>query len=441
MVDVNGLVVDDRERGMFRIHRSTMTSGDVLALERERIFNQCWLYLGHESEVEKPGDYRRRLVGGRPLIFVRDSDGEVRALLNACTHRGATICRQDAGNNRLFQCFYHAWTFDTKGQLVTVPDEDGYSPRFDRAERALARPPRLESYRGFVFVSFNPDVVDLVTYLAGARDYLDLIVDEAEEGMRVVRGTNLYAIKANWKLLVENSLDGYHGIPVHQTYFQYLEDLGKAPDEPIHPNFTGGPVDLGNGHAVIRNHATTQSRPIAHWVPLFGEEAKDDIAAIKQRLIERHGEERAYLMANTSRNLLIFPNLVINDISGITIRYMEPMAPDYMHVTAWELAPREETGARLARRLDSYLTFIGPGGFATPDDSEALESCQQGFRAMPELQWSDISRGMARKPEGLDELQMRTFWRTWHARMCERGLPQRITGIECPDLVQQAVAT
>ena len=65
---------------------------------------------------------------------------------------------------------------------------------------------------------------------------------------------------------------------------------------------------------------------------------------------------------------------------AITVRYFEPLAPDDMQVTAWQLVPREESDAMLATRLDSFLTFLGPGGFATPDDVEALESCQAGFR-------------------------------------------------------------
>ena len=110
--------------------------------------------------------------------------------------------------------------------------------------------------------------------------------------------------------------------------------------------------------------------------------------------MEKYGEELAYQMADVSRNLLIYPNLIINDIVAITIRYFEPLAPDSMDVTAWHLVPREESDAVLAARLDSFLTFLGPGGFATPDDVEALESCQAGFRAT-EMEWSDISRGHA----------------------------------------------
>ena len=81
-METKDLVIDDRERGIFRVHRSSMTSADLFQREREQIFNRCWIYLGHESEVEKPGDYRRRTVAGRTLFFARGKDGEVRVFLN-----------------------------------------------------------------------------------------------------------------------------------------------------------------------------------------------------------------------------------------------------------------------------------------------------------------------------------------------------------------------
>jgi len=67
-MEIKDLIMEDIERGIFRYHRSALTSPDILELERERIFNKCWIYLGHESEVEKPGDFRRRTVVGRPCI-------------------------------------------------------------------------------------------------------------------------------------------------------------------------------------------------------------------------------------------------------------------------------------------------------------------------------------------------------------------------------------
>ena len=416
-MNIKDLIIDDRQRGIFRVHRSTMTSMELFQREQERIFNRCWIYLGHESEVENPGDYRRRTVAGRPIFFVRSQDGEIRVFLNSCPHRGALICRRDMGNAEVLQCFYHAWSFNTDGELIGVPGADAYGPWFNREEMGLKQPPRVESYRGFYFVCFNPNVEDLVTYLAGAREYLDLIVDQSEEGMRVIPGSNRYGIKANWKLLAENSLDGYHLIPTHGTYLDYVASLGTDDSgDTLAARPPGRARALGNGHCVAENVARN-GRPIAHWHPLFGEEAREPIEGARQRLVKKYGEERASQMADISRNLLIYPNLIINDFVAITIRYFEPLAPDGMDVTAWHLVPRQESDALLAIRLDSFLTFLGPGGFATPDDVEALESCQAGFRAT-EMEWSDISRGMLKPSPGTsDELQMRGFWRQWQAQM------------------------
>jgi p-cumate 2,3-dioxygenase alpha subunit len=417
------MVLDDLARGVFRVHRDSMTCPEIFRLERERIFEKTWLYLGHESEVAQPGDYLQRTLLGRPLIFLRDRKGTVRVFYNSCPHRGALICREPAGNTRQFQCFYHAWSFDTEGRLVSLPDKDGYGPGFDRRERALLSPARLEAYRGFWFVSYDRDVIPLVDHLAGATEYFDLIVDQAEEGMRIIPGSNKYTIKANWKLLVENSVDGYHGLPLHQSYFAYVKALGGGIQT---SNLVGrGPQQLGRGHVVLEGEAP-YGRPIARWDHLFGEAAKADIDQIRLGLVERNGPERAATMADTFRNMLVFPNLMVLDITALTLRYIEPVAPDTMEVTAWALAPREERGERLRRRIDSYLTFIGPGGFATPDDVEALESCQLGFATEPGKGWSDMSRGMTREPTVLDELQMRVFWRTWAALLDGRPAPEPV---------------
>ena len=415
-MDIKDLIIDDRERGIFKVHRSSMTSTEVLQREWEYIFDRCWIYVGHESEVENVGDYRRRAVAGRPLFFARGGDGQVRIFLNACPHRGALICRRDEGNAEVLQCFYHAWTFNINGELIGVPGQDAYGPYFDRSELGLKSPPRVESYRGFVFVSFNPIVEDLVTYLADAKEYLDLIVDQTEEGMRVIPGSNKYTTKANWKLLVENSIDGYHFVPTHKTYLDYVNSLwANSNESQVAPRDPLAVRALGNGHCVSEL-GVRSGRPIAQWHPLYGEEAREPMAKVRQRLVEKYGEERTYRMANTHRILIIYPNLIVNDIMAITIRYFEPQAPDSMEVTAWHLVPKDESEAMLTSRLDSFLTFLGPGGFATPDDVEAIESCQAGFRAT-EAEWSDISRGMLRTPQWTDELQMRGFWRQWHANM------------------------
>lgn len=408
-----GLVIDNRKDGLFRVNRRAFVDPQILSLERERIFDRCWIYAGHESEVPNAGDFRSRRIAGRPVILVRGDDGCVRVLLNTCTHRGALVCRESCGNVRTFQCPYHAWTYNNRGELVGVPGQDSYSEAFDRAALGLRNAPRVETYRGFVFASFNPAIEGLLPYLADAREYLDLVCDQSENGMEITAGAQLYSMRANWKLLVENSIDGYHAMPTHRRYFlEYLPDAGI---DVSRVRIGGAARSLGNGHSVIENPELPFGRPVADWIPAWGEKKRLELEAVYRKLKERHGAERAYKIAKVSRNLFIFPNLVINDIMSITVRTFFPLAPDYLEVSAWALAPCGESAADRSLRLDNFLTFLGPGGYATPDDVEMLEACQRGYANVREVQWSDISRGMKRKePLASDELQMQVFWRRWN---------------------------
>ncbi|WP_020498674.1 aromatic ring-hydroxylating oxygenase subunit alpha [Sciscionella marina] len=412
VVTGTGLVDEDTGRGRFRVHRCAMTAPEVLNRELAEIFNRCWLYVGHTSEVTEPGDYVRRSVGGRPVFMVRArKSGQVKVFHNTCPHRGAVVCRADTGNTKIFQCFYHAWTFDTEGRLTGMPGRDAYEGGADFAELSLREVARVEEYRGFVFACYDPEAVDLVTYLGQAREYLDLVVDAMGEP-EIVAGSNQYSINANWKLLVENSIDGYHGPSTHDTYIKYIVSQGTD----IRSGAGGGNAgyDLGNGHGVIE-YGAPWGRPIAKWDPLFGENARPGMEQTAQDLARRFGESRGHAMTHTNRNLLIFPNLVINDIMAVTVRTLMPTAAGHVEVNAWQLAPRDEAEDVRAQRLDSFLTFLGPGGFATPDDLEALESCQQGF-ASGGVEWSDISRGMGRdRAKHDDEEQIRAFWRQWQA--------------------------
>jgi phenylpropionate dioxygenase-like ring-hydroxylating dioxygenase large terminal subunit len=424
-MDIENLIVEDPQREIFRVHRSVMTAEEILELERKCIFDQCWLYIGHDSEIETPGDFRRREVGGRPLIFLRGKDNVIRVFYNSCTHWGAKVCRLDQGNAETFQCFYHAWTFNNLGQLIGIPDAAGYPENLDRGALALKPVPRLDSYRGLYFVSFNADVEPLGEYLTGAREYIDLILDQAETGMRVVAGTQLYTVRANWKLVATNSLDSYHAPALHQTYFNYVAQFkgtaSKQETKEAPMRMSGYGRSLGNGHGVsIIGNPGGLPRPIASWHPLFGEAAREEIAQVRARIVERVGAERAELMCNTFRLFLIYPNFVFHDVPAITIRYIEPVAPDATRLTVYALAPKEESKSQVERRLDNFLSFLGPGGFAHPDDLEAIESCQDAFRS--QLDWSDFSKGMHRDPEAMDEAHMRAFWRQWHAQLL--GLPK-----------------
>jgi p-cumate 2,3-dioxygenase subunit alpha len=414
-------IIDEPARERFQLNRAVLVAPDILARERRAIFDKCWIYAGHESELRETGDFQTRMVAGRPVILARDTGGNFRCYLNTCRHRGATICRERNGNSRRFVCPYHGWGFDIDGRLAVVPASESYGAAFDRADFPLAEPPRLEQYRGFWFINFDPAAEPLADYLAGAREYIDLVVEQSPSGrLEVVTGTQEYDIRANWKLLVENSFDDYHLASTHASYLEFMHDSGvdvRIPKGLIMPKPGVGKA-LGNGHAVVDN-VNFRGRPVAAWIPIYGEDSREEIAAIRAELVTRLGEERAKRVADTNRNLIIFPNLVINDGSAVTVRTFWPTAADGMRVTAWALGPMEETETSRARRLDSFLTFYGPGGLATPDDVEVLEMVQQGLATWREVPWSEISRGMNKPGDQLntDELHLRAFWREWNRRM------------------------
>lgn len=100
-MDVSKLIDEDVSSGTFRIHGSTMTSKEIMGLELERIYATSWLYVGHNSDVPKPGDFCRRTVLGRPLFMIPGSDGRIRILINSCLHRGANVCRADGVTHTL----------------------------------------------------------------------------------------------------------------------------------------------------------------------------------------------------------------------------------------------------------------------------------------------------------------------------------------------------
>jgi len=416
------LVLNDREAQRFEINRAALVEPAIFAAEKERIFERCWLYVGHESEVRAPGDFCTRTICGRPLILCRDSENALRVFLNTCRHRGTVVCREASGNAQRYTCFYHGWTYDRDGRLYAVPGQSAYPPSFDRAKLGLMEPPRVEHYRGFVFLNFDANAVPLGEYLGRATEYIDLVLDQSPSGrMEVIQGTQEYDIRANWKLLVENSFDDYHLLTTHATWLDYLKNSGVEVKKPekghVLPSHGLG-RDLGNGHGTTDN-VNFRGRPVAAWIPIYGEEAKPELARIRQELVQRLGEARAKRVAETNRNLLIFPNLVLLDGSSVSVRSFQPLGPDRMRVRAWALGPVEETPLARQVRLDSFLTFYGPGGFATPDDIAALEAVQEGLGTYKEVQWSPLTRGIAKEGEQLntDEAHLRAFWIQWDKLM------------------------
>jgi p-cumate 2,3-dioxygenase alpha subunit len=412
----------DPSRGRFRVSRRTFTDPVLFAEEERKILQRSWLMVGHESEIPKPNDFIVRKVLEKTLIFCRSRDGKVRAFLNTCPHRGAAVCRERRGNRRTFTCGYHGWVFRNSGELADQASQDGYPAQFnDDGAYNLFTFPNLASRGGFYFVNFDPRAEPLDEFLAGAGEMIDLLAEQSDKGLQVIQGCHEYSIRANYKLLCENSMDGYHLWATHASYVEFLAAQHKGAPVPA----IGGGFSLGRGHGVLEMNVGA-GRTVGQWLPAWGEEARIEIEAKKASLVARLGPERADRIANFNRMMTIFPNTVINDQHAIQVRSIYPIGHDQLQVRAWVFGPADESPLLRKIRVDNALSFLGPAGFGTPDDAEILEQAQEGY-AMGSIEWNDISNGLRRdsapgvgrgKWDG--EVQMRSYWMEYD-RLMERG--------------------
>lgn len=190
----------DLERG--EVSRRIYSDDAVYRREIERIFARCWLFLGHESQIPEPGYYLTTYMGEDPVILWRDPNGQPRAFLNTCRHRGNRLCLYERGNASAFTCSYHGWTYNGEGKLTGVPYHvEAYFDELDRDRWGLIQTPRLTSYGGMVFGSWDPAARSLDEYLGDARWYLDAVLLVAEDlgGLEPVTSSR-YAARGNWKI-------------------------------------------------------------------------------------------------------------------------------------------------------------------------------------------------------------------------------------------------
>src|SRR5690606_21470958 len=199
--------------GRYQIRRDVFTDEEIFELEMKHIFEGNWVYLAHESQVPNVGDYFTTYIGRQPVVISRDKEGELHCLINACSHRGAMLCRRKTDNRTTFTCPFHGWTFRNNGKLLKVKDprDAGYPEQFNTdGSHDLRKVARFESCRGFLFGSLNPDVKSREDHLGDTTKMIDMLGDQSPEGLEVLRGSSTYTYDGNWKLQAENGADGYH---------------------------------------------------------------------------------------------------------------------------------------------------------------------------------------------------------------------------------------
>jgi nitrite reductase/ring-hydroxylating ferredoxin subunit len=166
-----------------QISREIFVNEEIYQQELERLFARVWLFVGHESQIPKPGDYFVSGMGEESVILCRDRTGKVHVFLNSCRHRGMKVCRYDEGSTPVFTCPYHGWSYGTDGQLVGVPYfKEAYHDQLDKSRWGLIEVPQLRLYKGTVWASWDPSAPPFLEYLGDFARYLDLTLDGWDGG-------------------------------------------------------------------------------------------------------------------------------------------------------------------------------------------------------------------------------------------------------------------
>jgi benzoate/toluate 1,2-dioxygenase alpha subunit len=390
-------LVEESADGLFRCNRAIFTDVGFFELEMKHLFEGNWVYLAHESQIPNKNDYFATWMGRQPIFITRSKDNELNAFINACSHRGAMLCRYKRGSKSTFTCPFHGWTFSNSGKLLKVKDPDGagYPEQFNnKGSHDLKKVARFESYRGFLFGSLNPDVKPLTEHLGEAAKFIDMMVDQAPDGLEVLRGSSSYIYDGNWKLQAENGADGYHVSSVHWNYIATTSrrnaesDDVKATDLSKMSKLKGGYYSFENGHMVV-------------WSRFADPTTRPAYAHLDQ-LTAKHGRAKAQWMVENLRNLCLYPNLYLMDQMSSQLRVTRPLAVDKTEVTIYCIAPKNEPAEERARRIRQYEDFFNASGMATPDDLEEFRACQQAYMGKA-MRWNDLSRGATHWIEGADE--------------------------------------
>jgi len=414
------------------VHKSVYTDPELFQLEMDRIYGHAWIYVGHESQVPKVGDYHTTRIGDQDVIMVRSADQKVHVLYNRCPHKGAQLVGDADGNvGRFFRCPYHAWTFNLDGSHLAAPMRSGFEgTNFDIRDPDFAMRPvaRVESYRGFVFANQAAQGPSLEEFLGGVRSSIDNLCDRSPVGeVEVAGGVFKVWQPSNWKVFYENLHDTMHARVTHESSYasarQQAESIGHMPLELHIMEGNGEPYtfwekldlcayDHGHGYMEgIFNPGAIETDPVsrAHF----------------ESLVAVHGRERALEILGVNRhNTIIYgsgsPHTVFQQF-----RVIRPVAVDLTRIEIQVFRLKGAPDAVFQRGLMYANLINSPSSNVMPDDIEVYHRCQLGnmtrggdWVSQHRYHGTDktIPGGMV-SVNGTSELPMRNQFKAWKQYM------------------------
>jgi len=400
-----GMVIEGQ--GGFKVSTLVYTDERIFEDELKKIFGRSWVYVGHESEIEKPGDYKTTYIGRAPLILSRGQDQRIYLMFNTCRHRGNTVCRDERGHADSFRCPYHGWTYDSSGALTVLAEGEGYAG-VSTKELGLVQVPRVASYRGLIFGSLSPEGESLEEYLGAAKRYVDLWVERSPVGIVRLHRPHKFIYPGNWKLQADNGHDSYHGRYVHESAMKTLERaVGRSSlnERKTALHGQGAVRGFPRGHGLLE-------RPGGR-----GELPAEMLRDYMNKLDAAYGAERAAEIAMV-RHVFIFPSLYLMDDN---VRVICPVSVNETLVYSYFAAIGGVSDIMNSGRLKNLQWRLGQTGFFATDDLEMFAGCQSGMEGTG-MAWLNLSRGLHREttsPTGekvgpsSDEAPQRSLYREW----------------------------
>ncbi len=414
-----------------RVHRDVYLSESIFALEQERLFGRAWLYVGHLSQVPRPGDYMTLELAGQPVILVRETDDLHRVFFNRCAHKGSMIVSERSGHTgRAFRCPYHSWTYRLDGSLLAVPAQGGYDGtqmrncETGRGLTAIAS----AHYRGFVFARLTASGPAFEAHCGAMFHAIDAMVDRSPSGEVEVAGLPLRNIvPCNWKVYLENINDAMHANVTHESASMAAERVwSQAPAGAKKPmgieilmpfgsdnNFLakmGGQV-FANGHSIFGSNMSIHS----------GYSSLPDYEAAMEKA---YGEERTKrILSWVPQNSIVYPSVAFKSAPQ-TIRVIRPLAVDRTLIEVWAFRPKNAPDALLERTLLYNRIVFSPMSIVAHDDIHVFETIQKGLRTSGNP-WVSLHRehvagdgdAPAMTTSGTNEILMRNQFRAWRQYM------------------------